>query len=47
MGVSSLTGTGLDEFFQAVNVARTEYIKDYLPQMEKLKKKKEDEELAR
>jgi hypothetical protein len=47
VGVSSLLGTGIDDFLKMVDAGRNEYLTDYLPELEKLRKKKEDEELAR
>lgn len=37
VGVSSMTGEGADDFFTAVEVKRQEFIKDYIPEMERLK----------
>ncbi|KAF6752706.1 XPA-binding protein 1 [Ephemerocybe angulata] len=41
VGVSSVTGQGLKEFFDAVEDSRGEYEKDYLPELEKARKAKE------
>lgn len=34
VGVSSMTGAGVKEFFDAVDASRTEYEKEYLPELE-------------
>ena len=34
VGVSALTGQGMDEFFEAVNAASLEYKEFYLPELE-------------
>lgn len=34
MGVSALTGKGMDEFFEAVQAASLEYKEFYLPELE-------------
>lgn len=47
MGVSSLLGSGIDEFLKTVDLARAEYLKEYLPEIKKLKAKKDEAELAR
>ena len=47
VGVSSLTGAGVDKFFVAVDQARQEYEKEYLPRLDQLKKDKEASEVAR
>ena len=46
MGVSSLDGLGFDEFLKAVDAARVEYEQDYLPQLQRMKKKKDEEAAA-
>ncbi|KAG8962506.1 hypothetical protein FRC03_004191 [Tulasnella sp. 419] len=38
VGVSSLTGDGMDEFLNAVQEARKEYESEYLPELERLRK---------
>lgn len=47
MGVSSILGTGVDEFFKAVDSAREEFLVEYLKDVEALKKKRLDMELKR
>ncbi|EPZ35114.1 ATP binding domain-containing protein [Rozella allomycis CSF55] len=44
VGVSSMTGEGMDDLFIAVENAVEEYYKDYLPEIEKIKKEREDRE---
>jgi GTPase SAR1 family protein len=43
VGVSSMTGHGVDDFFDAVAKKREEFIKDYRPELEKRKKERKDE----
>lgn len=40
VGVSAVVGSGMDEFLQATNVARTEYLNEYKPEYERLKRLK-------
>ncbi|RKP17485.1 hypothetical protein ROZALSC1DRAFT_10085, partial [Rozella allomycis CSF55] len=40
VGVSSMTGEGMDDLFIAVENAVEEYYKDYLPEIEKIKKER-------
>ncbi|XP_003386051.1 PREDICTED: GPN-loop GTPase 1-like [Amphimedon queenslandica] len=47
VGVSSILGTGVDEFFKAVDSAREEFLVEYLKDVEALKKKRLDMELKR
>ncbi|KAG6007700.1 hypothetical protein E4U21_005661 [Claviceps maximensis] len=54
VAVSSRVGTGVDEFFEAVEEKRLEFVRDYLPELEKRrhqreeqKKKARDKELDR
>ncbi|KAG6061368.1 hypothetical protein E4U32_003009 [Claviceps aff. humidiphila group G2b] len=54
VAVSSRLGTGVDDFFEAVEEKRQEYVRDYLPELEKRrqqreqqKKKARDQELNR
>ncbi|KAG6117392.1 hypothetical protein E4U13_001129 [Claviceps humidiphila] len=54
VAVSSRLGTGVDDFFEAVEEKRQEYVRDYLPELEKRrqqrelqKKKARDKELNR
>ncbi|TEB24985.1 XPA-binding protein 1 [Coprinellus micaceus] len=42
VGVSSVTGDGMKEFFEAVEASREEYTKDYLPELERARKAKEE-----
>ena len=43
VGVSSMTGHGVDEFFDAVAKKREEFVKDYRPELERRKKERKDE----
>ncbi|EJT98134.1 hypothetical protein DACRYDRAFT_71208 [Dacryopinax primogenitus] len=47
VGVSSLTGAGMDDFFVAVSQARAEYMRDYLPELARLQTEKEKKETER
>jgi hypothetical protein len=47
VGVSGLIGLGVKEVFAAIDEARTEYMQDYYPELQRLKKKKEAEERQR
>ncbi|KAK3095982.1 hypothetical protein FSP39_021622 [Pinctada imbricata] len=47
VGVSSMTGEGVEQFFKHVNDAVDEYEREYKPQYEKLKKEKERKEMER
>ncbi|KAF9887772.1 hypothetical protein FE257_009578 [Aspergillus nanangensis] len=42
VGVSSMTGDGVDEFFQAVEEKRQEFERDYKPELERKKKEREE-----
>ncbi|PTU18314.1 hypothetical protein P175DRAFT_0518695 [Aspergillus ochraceoroseus IBT 24754] len=42
VGVSSMTGDGIDEFFEAVEEKRQEFERDYKPELERLKKEREE-----
>ncbi|KAM0793100.1 hypothetical protein ACM66B_000581 [Microbotryomycetes sp. NB124-2] len=46
VGVSAMTGEGMDDFFDAVREAREEYLNDYKPELDKLveQRKREKEE---
>ncbi|KAF8594704.1 hypothetical protein BDV93DRAFT_529152 [Ceratobasidium sp. AG-I] len=46
VGVSSATGDGIADFFKAVDGAREEYDKEYKPELERLKKERDDKESA-
>ncbi|EJD00547.1 uncharacterized protein FOMMEDRAFT_112096 [Fomitiporia mediterranea MF3/22] len=41
VGVSSVTGDGMKEYFEAVENSREEYEKEYLPELERMKSEKE------
>ncbi|KZT03061.1 XPA-binding protein 1 [Laetiporus sulphureus 93-53] len=41
VGVSSMTGAGIKEFFDAVKASRTEYENEYLPELERAKAARE------
>ncbi|KAJ7173708.1 hypothetical protein C8R46DRAFT_1083731 [Mycena filopes] len=41
VGVSSVTGAGIKEFFDAVDASRTEYETDYLPELERARQTRE------
>lgn len=42
VGVSSMTGDGVDEFFEAVEEKRQEFERDYKPELERKKKEREE-----
>lgn len=42
VGVSSMTGDGVDEFFKAVEEKRQEFERDYKPELERKKKEREE-----
>lgn len=42
VGVSSVTGAGMKEFFEAVNASRSEYEREYLPELELARSKREE-----
>ncbi|KAH7333887.1 hypothetical protein B0J17DRAFT_721116 [Rhizoctonia solani] len=42
VGVSSATGAGVADFFKAVDEARDEYEKNYKPELERLRKERDD-----
>ncbi|BEI79770.1 hypothetical protein CcaverHIS002_0102990 [Cutaneotrichosporon cavernicola] len=46
VGVSAMTGAGMKEFFNAVEECRQEYLKDYRPELERLKAEKEEKASA-
>ncbi|KAF5347715.1 hypothetical protein D9756_010322 [Leucocoprinus leucothites] len=41
VGVSSVTGDGVKEFFEAVDASRQEYEREYLPELEKARRQRE------
>jgi putative protein kinase ArgK-like GTPase of G3E family len=41
VGVSSRVGTGIDEFFEAVDEKKQEFLRDYLPELEKRREERE------
>ncbi|KUJ07950.1 putative GTPase npa3 [Mollisia scopiformis] len=46
VGVSSMTGQGIPEFFEAVAEKAKEFDRDYKPELERRKKQREEEKLA-
>ncbi|KAF5675824.1 GPn-loop GTPase [Fusarium heterosporum] len=46
VGVSSRLGTGVDEFFEAVEEKRKEFLSDYLPELEKKRAEREEQKKA-
>lgn len=42
VGVSSMTGDGIDEFFESVEEKRQEFERDYKPELERKKKEREE-----
>ncbi|KJR84896.1 GTPase NPA3 [Sporothrix schenckii 1099-18] len=46
VGVSSMTGQGVDHFFAAVETKAEEFIRDYQPELEKRRQDREDEKKA-
>ena len=47
VGVSSMTGQGVNEFFEAVQQKAKEFKEDYQPEIERKKKEREEEKLTR
>lgn len=43
VGVSSMTGDGVDEFFEAVETKRQEFERDYKPELERKRKEREEQ----
>jgi GTPase SAR1 family protein len=46
VGVSSMTGAGVDEFFKAVEEKAEEFNRDYKPELERRRKQREEEKAA-
>ncbi|KFY61005.1 hypothetical protein V496_05203 [Pseudogymnoascus sp. VKM F-4515 (FW-2607)] len=46
VGVSSMTGDGIDEFFEAVQEKADEFNRDYKPELERRRKQRADEKTA-
>ncbi|CAK7207080.1 hypothetical protein SEUCBS139899_009888 [Sporothrix eucalyptigena] len=46
VGVSSMTGQGVDEFFEAVQLKADEFNRDYQPELEKRRRDRDDEKKA-
>jgi GTPase SAR1 family protein len=46
VGVSSMTGQGINEFFEAVAQKAKEFDRDYKPELERRRKQREDEKVA-
>jgi GTPase SAR1 family protein len=42
VGVSSMTGQGVDEFFEAVQEKKEEFLRDYQPELEKRRQERDD-----
>jgi GTPase SAR1 family protein len=47
VGVSSMTGAGIDEFFEAVEEKRQEFERDYRPELERKRKEREEAKATR
>lgn len=47
VGVSAMTGEGIDDFLEAVEKCRAEYDSEYLPELERRKKEKDELEVKR
>lgn len=47
VAVSSMTGDGIDDFFEAVEEKRKEFERDYKPELEKRRKERENESASR
>lgn len=47
VGVSSMTGDGVDDFFEAVEEKRKEFERDYKPELEKKQREREESKEAR
>jgi GTPase SAR1 family protein len=46
VGVSAMTGAGVDDFFNAVDEKALEFERDYKPELERRKKQREEEKIA-
>ncbi|KAJ5777775.1 hypothetical protein N7520_001021 [Penicillium odoratum] len=47
VGVSSMTGDGVDDFFDAVEIKRQEFERDYKPELERKRKEREESKESR
>ncbi len=47
VAVSSMTGDGIDEFFEAVEEKRKEFDRDYKPELERRRKERENENVTK
>ena len=47
VGVSAMAGTGIDDFLAAVQEKVVEYESEYRPELEKMRKKREEEKVAK
>jgi GPN-loop GTPase len=47
VAVSSMTGEGVDDFFEAVEAKRQEFERDYRPELERRRKEREEESAAK
>lgn len=42
VGISAMTGEGMPEFFEAVDECRKEYYSDYKPELDRLRKERQE-----
>lgn len=47
VGVSSMTGDGIDEFFDSVQEKKEEFVRDYQPELERRREQREKEKVAK